>query len=64
MEAHFGWVEFANVVLPDLRRLSQHFERKGASCPLVTMTRVREPLDYYLSFYRCACLASPRLSRA
>lgn len=26
----------------------------GVDCPLVIMTRVREPLDYYLSFFRWA----------
>ena len=54
MEAHFGWVEFANVVFPDLQRLDQHLKRRGLDCPLVTMTRVREPLEFYLSFYRWA----------
>ena len=28
--------------------------RAGVDCPLVAMTRVREPLEYYLSFYRWA----------
>lgn len=23
----------------------------GVECPIVTMTRVREPLEYYLSFF-------------
>ena len=27
-------------------------QARGIECPLVLMTRVREPLDFYLSFYR------------
>ncbi|KAL1499014.1 hypothetical protein AB1Y20_013531 [Prymnesium parvum] len=54
MEAHFGWVEFARSVMPDLQRLAEHLKKKQVDCPLVTMTRVREPLEYYLSFYRWA----------
>ena len=52
IEAHFGWVEMAQQVLPSLRQLERQYARAGADCPVVTMTRVREPLEYYLSFYR------------
>jgi len=38
--------------MPSLRELSRLYQRSGVDCPLVLMTRVREPLDYYLSFYR------------
>ena len=54
IEAHFGWVEFSQVVMPDLQRISQYMVRNGVDCPVVTMTRVREPLEFYLSFYRWA----------
>ena len=52
IEAHFGWVEMAQTVLPGLLELDKMYKRGGIDCPLVLMTRVREPLDYYLSFYR------------
>ena len=52
VEAHFGWVEMASQVMPSLRQLERQYRRAGADCPIVTMTRVREPLEYYLSFYR------------
>jgi len=52
VEAHFGWVELAQAVLPSLRELERMYKRAGIDCPLVLMTRVREPLDYYLSFYK------------
>ena len=52
MEAHFGWVEMSSTLLPSLRELSQLYADRGVDCPLVLMTRVREPLDYYLSFYK------------
>ena len=52
MEAHFGWIEMSKVVLPSLLELSKHYASRGVDCPLVLMTRVREPLDYYLSFYK------------
>ena len=42
----------SNAVLPSLQELSRLYKRSGVDCPLVLMTRVREPLDYYLSFYR------------
>jgi len=38
--------------MPSLHELSRFYERSKIDCPLVLMTRVREPLDYYLSFYR------------
>jgi len=52
MEAHFGWVELSQTVLPGLQQLDSLYKAAGVDCPLVMMTRVREPLDYYLSFYR------------
>lgn len=52
MEAHFGWVEFATSTLPGLKNLASTYEQQGVDCPLVLMTRVRDPLEYYLSFYR------------
>ena len=52
IEAHFGWVEMAQQVMPSLRQLERQYTRSNMDCPLVTMTRVREPLEYYLSFYR------------
>ena len=52
IEAHFGWVEMEQSVLPSLRELSKIHKQNNIDCPLVLMTRVREPLDYYLSFYR------------
>ena len=52
IEAHFGWVEMANPVLPSLLELKRMYNKGGVDCPLVLMTRVREPLDYYLSFYK------------
>jgi hypothetical protein len=39
-------------VMPSLRELGQLYQRHRFDCPLVLMTRVREPLDYYLSFFR------------
>lgn len=52
IEAHFGWVEMEKVVLPSLRELSRTYKAGGVDCPVVLMTRVREPLEYYLSFYK------------
>ena len=55
VESHFGHTEFAGTVLPSLKSLSRTLAAQtGSSCPLVLITRVREPLDYYLSFYRWA----------
>jgi hypothetical protein len=45
MEAHFGWVELSNAVMPSLNELSKIYKSRGIDCPLVLMTRVREPLD-------------------
>ena len=39
-------------MLPSLRELSLLYSSRGIACPLVLVTRVREPLEYYLSFYR------------
>uniref|UniRef100_A0A7S3X297 Uncharacterized protein n=1 Tax=Emiliania huxleyi TaxID=2903 RepID=A0A7S3X297_EMIHU len=52
MEAHFGFEEFANRPLSDLVRLKQLYQAAGVRCPIALMTRVREPLAYYLSFYK------------
>ena len=54
VESHYGTVELEHV-LPSLKQLSRTLtETRGASCPLVLMTRIREPLEFYLSFYRWA----------
>jgi len=45
-------VEMASTVLPTLKELHSTYTRAGFDCPLVLMTRVREPTDYYLSFYK------------
>jgi hypothetical protein len=50
IEAHFGWVEMNGPVLKDLEALRGQL--RGHDCPIVTTTRVREPLDFYLSFYQ------------
>ena len=55
VEAHLADVprsEFADWVVPGLRDLSAILAARYLSCPLVLTTRVREPLDFYLSFYR------------
>ena len=52
IEAHFGWVEMEKVVTPSLRMLGHTYKAAGIDCPIVQMTRVREPLEYYLSFYK------------
>ncbi len=36
----------------DLRHLAKLYASRGVDCPVAMMTRVREPLEYYLSFYR------------
>lgn len=54
IEAHFGWVELSSNVMPGLLDLARLHAKHGIDCPLVMTTRVREPLDYYLSFYRWA----------
>ena len=51
VESHFGRIELEDV-LPTLSALSQLYAAQGIECPLVTMTRIRPPLDFYLSFYR------------
>ena len=48
IEAHFGWVELNGPIMKDLHSLRE----VATDCPIVTMTRVREPLDFYLSFYQ------------
>ena len=45
IEAHFGWVEMSNVVLPSLLELSALYKKYGVDCPLVLMTRVGPPND-------------------
>ena len=42
----------ANVVQPGLMQLSNMYRKAGVDCPVVMMTRVRDPLGYYLSFYK------------
>ena len=57
VESHFGdgGPELADQVLPSLRGIARMLShQQGSACPLVLMTRIREPLDYYLSFYRWA----------
>jgi hypothetical protein len=55
VESHFGPTEFADTLLRSLHKLSRTLARTHATaCPLILATRVREPLDYYLSFYRWA----------
>jgi len=51
LEAHFGMngPEMNGPVLEDLDALRGQL--KGHDCPIFTTTRVREPLDFYLSFY-------------
>ena len=50
--AHRRRARHSPQVLPSLQELSRMYQSSGVDCPLVLMTRVREPLDYYLSFYR------------
>lgn len=52
LEAHFGHTELNGKMLNDLKSLEQLYTGAGLECPLVLMTRIREPLEYYLSFYR------------
>ena len=42
----------ARSVLPDLKKLEATYRSAAIDCPVVFLTRVREPLQYYLSFYR------------
>jgi hypothetical protein len=42
----------SNRVAIDLKELARLYGRHGIDCPVAMMTRVREPLSYYLSFYR------------
>jgi len=52
MEAHFGYVEFADSVMPQLQSVERIYQTAKISCPLVLVTRVREPLAYYISFFK------------
>jgi len=52
MEAHFGREELSARVMPDLKRIESIYRAAHVHCPLVFVTRVREPLAYYISFYQ------------
>lgn len=52
IEAHFGYEEFSQRVMSDLLELRALYQEKKVDCPIVLVTRVREPLAYYLSFYK------------
>ena len=54
IEAHASQAsaEFTSHRVPDLLALRAHFGRIGAPARVVLTTRVREPLSYYMSFYR------------
>lgn len=54
IEAHASQAsaEFTSRRLPQLIALREHFGRIGAPVRIVVTTRVRDPLSYYLSFYR------------
>jgi hypothetical protein len=53
VEVHYSHsVEFTDSVLPALAELPSVYASRGIECPLVLLTRVREPLAFYLSFYR------------
>ncbi|KAL1514513.1 hypothetical protein AB1Y20_003612 [Prymnesium parvum] len=43
---------FVTTHLPDLLRLRELYRQQRVRVPIVLTTRVREPLSYYLSFYR------------
>jgi len=52
IEAHFGQVELKDRPMQDLAALRAFHLKHRVDCPIVLVTRVREPLDYYLSFFR------------
>lgn len=52
IEAHFGFEELGTRVLPDLKRLEKLYQGIRVECPIVFVTRIREPLAYYVSFYK------------
>ena len=54
IEAHASSASaiFVSKHLPQLSKLRGRFRRLGLKIPIVLTTRVREPLSYYLSFYR------------
>ena len=54
VEAHASQAsaEFASHRIPDLVGLRSHFAKLAVPVRVVLTTRVREPLSYYLSFYR------------
>lgn len=51
-EAHFGHVEVFDTVMPGLQNLQQVYKGAGVDCPITLVTRVRDPLDYYISFFK------------
>merc|ERR1719399_1085121 len=52
MEAHFGHVELADTVMPSLQRVAKVYRDADLECPLVFVTRIRDPLAYYISFFK------------
>lgn len=54
VEAHASQAsaEFVSRRIPDLLALRSHFARLSVPVRVVLTTRVREPLSYYISFYR------------
>ena len=62
MEEHASTasVQFILKHLPQLIELRAHYQRHGVRLPIVLTTRVREPLSYYLSFYRWRVRAPTR----
>jgi hypothetical protein len=54
VEAHASTAsaEFTSRRIPDLLRLRDRFSRLALPIRVVLTTRVREPLSYYVSFYR------------
>jgi hypothetical protein len=63
-ESHFGMMEMSDRVMTDLARLRQTYRGGGVDCRVVLVTRVREPLAYYLSFYKWGVAYRQREARA
>ena len=54
IEAHASQAsaEFTSLRIPDMLSLREHFRSNNIPMKVVLTTRVREPLSYYISFYR------------
>ena len=61
IEMHTSFcAERFEVCLSDILRIKERYRERNIGCPVLLLTFVRNPFDYYISFYRWAVIAHQR----